>query len=51
VGDRVKALAFGIEGDVVAVDAGSGKVTVSSGGKSLVVGAGDVAILSKGESA
>ena len=49
VGDRVKALAFGIEGDVVAVDAGSGKVTVSSGGKSLVVGAGDVAILSKGE--
>lgn len=48
-GDRVKVLAFGIEGEVVSTDSGTGKVTVSSGGKSLVVGFGDVAVLSPGE--
>lgn len=48
-GDRVKVLAFGIEGDVASVDAGMGKVTVSAGGKSLVVGAGDVTVLARGE--
>ena len=42
VGDRVRLKVYGVEGHVAEVDAGSGRLTVSCSGKTLVAGLGDV---------
>jgi DNA mismatch repair protein MutS2 len=48
-GDRVRMRVYGLEGDVVGTDAGTGRLTVDCRGKTLVVGHGDVEILARGQ--
>ena len=48
-GDRVRMKVYGLEGDVVETDAGTGRLTVDCRGKTLVVGHGDVEILARSQ--
>jgi DNA mismatch repair protein MutS2 len=45
VGDRVQLKVYGVSGHVTEVDAGSGRLTISASGKTLVVGLADVELL------